>query len=107
MVLFTLMPISCAASVSSLTARMALPILVFCTMKARSTMEITATTMVTMTFRLMERPPRLKVTAGMIMVLGKARVLAVQISCARFWRRRDTPMAVISREIRGACRRGL
>ena len=46
MVLFRLMPISCAAPMSSDTARMALPSLVFCTRKVRASIATTDTAMV-------------------------------------------------------------
>ena len=42
----------------------------------------------------------------MIFVAGNERVLAVQISWARFCSSSETPMAVISSEMRGALRSG-
>ena len=57
MVAFTLMPISWAAPVSSETARMALPTLVFCTSSARAIMETTDTAMVRMAVKLIFTPP--------------------------------------------------
>ena len=56
-VLLMSMPISCAAPVSSDTARMALPILVFCTRNVSASIEITDTTMVTIALRLMDSEP--------------------------------------------------
>ena len=57
MVLLMLMPISCAAPVSSETARMALPMRVFCTRNVSASIESTETTIVTIALRLMDSEP--------------------------------------------------
>ena len=59
MVLLILMPIICAAPISSDTARMALPILVFCTRTVSAAMETTATDSVTRVVRDTFSPPML------------------------------------------------
>ena len=61
MVLLTLMPISRAASISSETARMALPSLVFWTRKVRTSMDSTVTASVMIEVRLSGTLPIIKV----------------------------------------------
>ena len=97
---------SWAAPMSSDTARMALPIFVRFTSTVSSAMLTMATARVTRVVREIFRLPRLKLTVGMMAVLGKLRGLAERSSWATFSRKKETPMAVISREILGAFRKG-
>ena len=64
MVLLTLMPMRRAASISSETARMALPSLVFWTRNVRTSMDSTVTTSVMMEVRPSGTLPIIKVLAA-------------------------------------------
>jgi hypothetical protein len=105
MVLFTLMPMRRAAPMSSDTARMALPSLVFCTRIVSTMVEMAVTTMVMMAFAERDTPPTLD-CRGRSKYSGTTLASAPKTSCAPFSRKYETPMAVMSRLMRGASRSG-
>ena len=85
MVLLTLMPMSWAAPLSSLTARMALPILVLLVNSVRPIIMTTQTTMVSRAVLVMVAEPMVKDLEPSI--LGKLLGLEDQISRAAFCRK--------------------
>ena len=89
---------------SSDTARMALPSLVFCTRIVSTMVEIAVTTMVMMAFAERDTPPTL--ILGRSKYSGTTLASAPKTSCAPFSRKYETPMAVMSKLMRGASRRG-
>ena len=92
------MPISCAAPISSETARMALPVLVRLTNTVKRIIKSTEIPNVSTVMKLTRRLP---ITSGGIETMdGKGRAVGEKISCALFSSSRLTPMAVISAEMR-------
>ncbi|MPM81343.1 hypothetical protein SDC9_128395 [bioreactor metagenome] len=100
-----LMPMSCAASVSSETARIALPILVFWTRNVNKSIE-TAAAMSVMT-AVPESSIEPRKIDGILEKLGMTCAFAPKTICERFSNRKETPIAVMSNEILGEPRRGL
>ena len=85
MVLLTLMPISCAAPLSSLTARMALPIFVLLVNSVSASIMTIHTAMVMRAVLVMVAPPTVKDFEPSI--LGKLLGLEDQMSRAAFCRK--------------------
>ena len=105
MTLFASMPMSCAVSVSNDTARIALPIFVFCTMYVSSAISTMVMEKMRIcwpfTTKLPIVMPWLSNTAGNVRGVGETKYIIV------YSRKNDTPMAVISTESLGAWRSGL
>ena len=101
---FRLMPMSWAAPISSETARMALPSLVFWTMSVRAAIATIVTRIVSSAALLMVTEPSeiLPGTMGSMLFVSEPKS-----SCAPFSSRKEIPMAVISRLRRGALRSGV
>ena len=87
MVRSTLMPMSCAAPLSSEQARMALPILVREVNSVSATITSTAASTVTMVMELMMSWPSKSLTEGKLTAEGNALGSAPQMSSAEFWRK--------------------
>ena len=83
----TLIPMSCAASRSSETARMDLPILVLPVNRVRPTMMTTQARTVTITSPVMVRPPPNSTRGFMVTMLLKFLGAEPKISCAAFCRK--------------------
>ena len=105
MVVFTSMPISCAAPLSSETARMALPSFVLLMNVVSRIMMTTHTTIVRIVMYETVRPPTSIDSFGMIELNTFG--FDDQNSSARFCSRYDTPIAVMSTARDGAARSGL
>ena len=87
MVRLTFMPMSCAAPLSSLTARMALPIFVLLVKRVNATIVTMQVATVTMTVPVTEMSPPNSDIGGRFTTEGNTLESLPQMSRAAFWRK--------------------
>ena len=103
-----LMPMSSAVSVSKEAARIALPVFVFWTMYVRMTMSTAVMPRISICWPLITMPPTVPtVTATSPNIAGNVRGVGETKYIVVYSRKNETPMAVMSTEMRGAWRSGL